>query len=129
MQALGAAQLESLGPDGLCRSAAQWAQVNLDSTGAVWDGVRHVGVADALRELQAPRAFYLIGLRPPEADRLRRVEVEAGSAQEREAWESDSTERELDAVFARADILIEAQNAQHALAQTLAWLAEHADVH
>lgn len=129
LQALGAEEFESLRPDGLCRSAAQWARVNLDSTGVVWDGVRHVAVADALRELQGPRAFYLIGLRPSEADRQRRVEAEAGSAQEREAWERDSTERELDAVFARADILIEAQSADHALAQTLAWLAEHADLH
>lgn len=129
LQALGAEQLESLGPDGLCRSAAQWARVNLDSTGVVWDGVRHVAVADTLRELQVPRAFYLIGLRPPGADRQRRVEAEAGSAQEREAWERDSTERELDAVFAQADIVMEAPSVEHALGLTLAWLTENAGMH
>lgn len=129
LQALGAEQLESLGPDGFCRSAARWARVALSSTGVVWDGVRHLVVADALRSLQAPRAFYLIGLCAPETDRQRRVEAEAGSAQEREIWERDSTERELDAVFAQADIVIEPQSADHALAQTLTWLAEHTDTH
>lgn len=126
LQALGAEELESLGPDGLCRSAAQWAGVNLDSTEVVWDGVRHIAVAHALRELHAPSTFYLIGLRPPEADRQRRVEAEAGSVQEREAWERDSTEHELDAVFAQADIVLDAPSAEHALGQTLAWLAENA---
>lgn len=128
LQALGAEQLESLGPDGFCRSAAQWARVDLDSTDVVWDGVRHVAVADALRKLQAPRAFYVMGLRPPEADRQRRVEAEAGSTQEREAWERDSTERELDAVFAEADIVMEAHSVKHALEQAFAWLAEHAEL-
>jgi hypothetical protein len=103
--------------------------VNLDSAAVVWDGVRHVAVADVLRLLQAPRAFYLIGLRTPEAGRRRRVEAEAGSAEKREAWERDSTEHELDAVFAQADIVIESHSAEDALAQTLVWLAEHADLH
>ncbi|MHB8694230.1 MAG: AAA family ATPase [Solirubrobacteraceae bacterium] len=129
LQAIGAEQLESLGPGGLCRAAAHWARVNLDSTAAVWDGVRHVAVADVLRQLQAPRACYLIGLRASEPDRQRRVEAEAGSMEEREAWERDSTEHELDAVFARSDLVIESHSAEDALAQTLVWLAEHANMH
>lgn len=128
LQTLGTEQLDSLGPGGLCRAAAQWARVDLDATGVVWDGVRHVAVADALRKLQTPRPFYLIGLRPPEADRQRRVEAEAGSAQQREAWERDATERELDAVLAQADVVIETQSAEDALGQARAWLAEHAEM-
>jgi adenylate kinase family enzyme len=124
LQVVGAELLGGLGAEGFCRAAADSAGVDLKDTGVVWDGVRHGVVAEALRELQRPREYWQIGLRPPEVARLQRIEAEAGSAEELRAWERDSTERELDVVLSMADFVCEALNPEQALTETLAWIAK-----
>lgn len=124
LQTVGAELLDSLSADGFCRAAAKWAKLDVESTGLVWDGIRHASVANALRQLQPHMQFLLIGLRPPEIERRDRVLSEAGTFEEREAWERDSTERELESVLEMADYTCSADDPGRAIDEALSWVTK-----
>jgi hypothetical protein len=120
LQAAGARLLEEVGPDGLVAAVLEFG--GLDSaTPAIWEGVRHLSVFEALRARYAPIAVDLFYLSPPEGPRLARARQSAGTSRRRAVWEAHQTE-ETDALAASARMKITANTPQAAAAEILSEL-------
>jgi adenylate kinase family enzyme len=108
LQVLGSTLLDELGPSGLCERALVRAGAKSTTRPVIWDGVRHVPVLDALRELYAPDAVILVVLSPPEAARRRRFTTGTMSPEQQRAWEVHESENNLEALTREADLVCEA---------------------
>jgi adenylate kinase family enzyme len=88
------------------------------------EGVRHLKVWEALREVAGTMPSALIYLVVSDAERERRLAAEGVSAQEGRRWEEHSTEREvLELLEGHADIVIDADMPRDFVANTaLEWL-------
>lgn len=104
-QEVGSRMLTALGTDGFVAATLRASGLTVDDVPVVWDGVRHVEIADMLRDLYAPTPVVLAVLRPPEHERRGRVLREAGSVDQLQRWERHDTEQHLGELTRRADIV------------------------
>lgn len=104
-QDLGTQLLAEMGSEGMVRGALRHAGLTTDDVPVVWDGVRHVGVVAALRDVYEPVPVLLVALRPPEAERRRRFLAEAGDEEHLRRWERHETESHVDDLAAIAALV------------------------
>jgi len=106
--------LEARGARALCRNVLTEAGLGFADTPAIWDGVRHLEVLEALRKEYAPTDVYLVFLAPPDPERRQRMVEVTGSAERLEAWEHDETESHLGELRHRADLVVDAASLRDA---------------
>jgi adenylate kinase family enzyme len=124
LQDLGAEMIERLGPRGFVEGALDHAGLTPDDAPFVIEGVRHVTVLEAMREVAAPLPVTLIYLAVSDEERNRRLAAEGISAAEGSQWEKHSTEYDvLHRLQAEADLVIDADQPRDFVANTaLDWL-------
>lgn len=94
LQDVGERLHAELGGMGLCRAVLGHAGLTAGTWPVIWDGVRHVDVAAALRSLY-PVPVLLVVLRPPESARRTRFRREVRSDEQLAEFERHATEAEL----------------------------------
>jgi hypothetical protein len=106
LQDLGQELLDEQGPVGFCRSVLATRGLSGSEAPAIWDGVRHPLIVNALQEIYAPAPVILAFLKPPEAARQERfadaAESEDSSVSQ---WEAHETESHLGELEERADVV------------------------
>lgn len=118
LQHLGQQLLNDLGPEGFCRAALRHEEASATDRPIVWDGVRHVAVAQALTVVYGA-GVHLVYLDPPREDRRSRFAKEAASADQLARWERDATEVDGAALAAAAELISTAADPEQAAAEVL----------
>lgn len=122
-QELGSALKRELGPQGLCQAVLEFSDVDVAVRPVFWDGVRHLEVLEALRQMYAPTAVRLAYLIPPsEADVGTGLEAEAGNEHELHSLISHETERNQAELRECADWVVSEPTYEAAAQAVRAWL-------
>ena len=125
LQDLGAAMIETMGPRAFVEGMLDNAGLTIAAAAPLLvEGVRHLTVLEALRQVAAPIPTRLIYLDVSDAERNRRLRAEGVSVEEGEEWEQHSTEYDvLNRLPAAADLTADADMLADFVAKTaLDWL-------
>ncbi len=121
LQQLGQDLLGEFGAEGLCLATLSHAGGRPEERPVIWDGVRHLVVADALRALYEDdlRLGYL---NPPSEARRFRLAEQANSDAQLARWEADATEAEGEALKRAADLICVAARVEDAIDEVFAFV-------
>lgn len=125
LQDLGASMIETMGPRAFVAGMLDAARLTIAADAPLLvEGVRHLVVLEALREIAAPIPADLVFLDVSDAERNRRLAAEGVSAAEGAEWEQHSTERDVvNRLPSVADLLVDADAPRDFVAKTvLTWL-------
>jgi thymidylate kinase len=126
LQDLGARMIEMLGPTAFVEGMLHNAGLTIAADSPLFiEGVRHLTVLGALREIACPIPTQLIYLDISDAERNRRLGAEGVSPSEGEEWERHSTEYDvLHWLKGEAKVVINADRPADFVANTtLDWLS------
>jgi adenylate kinase family enzyme len=120
LQDLGASMIETMGPRAFVEGMFENAGLTVvEHAPLLIEGIRHLTVLEALRDVSAPVPTQLIYLRVSDAERNRRLAGEGISAREGEEWEEHSTEQDvLHGLEGQADLVIAADKPRDFVANT-----------
>jgi hypothetical protein len=120
LQDLGAQMIETMGPRAFVEGMFENAGLTVvEHAPLLVEGVRHLTVLEALREVSAPIPTHLVYLNVSDTERNRRLAGEGISAREGEEWEEHSTEQDvLHGLEGQADLVVDADKPRDFVANT-----------
>lgn len=124
LQQLGDELIGELGWPEFCRRTLVYAELDLNQTPCIIEGIRHIEALKTLRRLFAPVPVRLIHVTAPLEIRVARLSSAGVGVARAHAWELHSTESDAREILpSAADLIVSSDD--YAAMTVLAWVREH----